>query len=200
MANRAPLILSCVLALPILLAMASADAQWGGGMGGGGMRGFRGDRPNRAESATRESRNERPMVDAESYEQIDYRLSMLETDLKLTPGQGPAWRAFAESVRGYAGDLARERSRNQQLASQALAQPNGLQHISHAVDAAGNRMTALESIEAATKVLYQGLGPEQKMLADSRIPGFIAPQPSFVGRNAPSSSLPDLGSPSGAPR
>lgn len=162
--------------------------------------GFRGDRPSRADGGNQENRYERPLIDAESYEQIDYRLSMLETDLKLTPAQVPAWQAFAESVRNYATDLARERGRNPRHAGDATSPPSGLQHISQAVDAARNKMTALELIEASAKALYQGFSPDQKLLADSRIPSFVAPGTGVVGRNPISGNRPDLAPASGPPR
>ena len=99
------------------LSIPDASAQFGR-MGGafGGARGGRGDRGTRggdAQGNNRENRNERPVgaPDANSFEQIDYRLSLLQEDIKLTAEQSAAWQAFASKARSYAGDLARERTR-----------------------------------------------------------------------------------------
>jgi hypothetical protein len=73
-------------------------------------------------------------------------------------------------------------------------QTNALQHIGQSVDAAQNRLTALQDVESSAKVLYQTLTPEQKNLADMRIPTIIAPHPTGSGANNAGSNLPDLGS------
>lgn len=192
---RSALIFSCALALPLLLSTEHANAQWGGGMGGGmggGGPGSRGDRPGRPNMGNRENRIEKPNIDPESYEQIDYRLSMLEDDLKLTSMQQRAWQAFAESVKTYANDLSRERTRNQPHTGEILSAPSGLQHVSQAVDSARNRMTALELIETSAKSLYQDLTPDQKMLADSRIPTFVAPRLRGPGRGPEPGNRPEF--------
>ncbi|HSN39762.1 MAG TPA: hypothetical protein VLT92_06160 [Burkholderiales bacterium] len=52
---------------------------------------------------------------------------------------------------------------------------NALQQIDHVVDVARDRLTALEDISAAVRVLYDGLAPRQKSLVDSRLPSIIVP-------------------------
>jgi hypothetical protein len=48
-----------------------------------------------------------------------------------------------------------------------------MQQMNRAVDRARNRLTALEDVSAAAKVLYEILGPEQKMLVDARFPTIV---------------------------
>ena len=204
--NRAIMKLaSAVLVVAIIastsLSIPDASAQFGG-MGGpfGGARGGRMDRGGRggeSQGINRESRNERPVVtpDSNSFEQIDYRLSLLQEDIKLTAEQSAAWQSFASKARAYAGDLARERTRGAVAVPANLPPPaNGLQHISQAVDGARNRLAALEEVETSAKALYQTLTPSQKTLADLRIPAIIAPRPAISGGIGAGSNLPDLGS------
>ena len=115
-----------------------ASAQFGGAFGG--TRPGRGGaaRGGETQGAPRESRNERPVVapDVNSPEQIDYRLSLLQEDLKLVGEQNAVWHRFAGNAHAYVGDIARERSRGG--GSPAVsAPPVGLQHIAAAVDGAG---------------------------------------------------------------
>jgi hypothetical protein len=176
-----------VIVLTLALALVATDslAQLGGsGFGGRGSRGM-----NRGDAATRSGGPVRPVQSEESlYDQAEYRLSLLEEDLHLQPEQRKAWQSFADKVRAYAGDLARERTRLT-VSSSAL----GLQHIDHAVDIARNRLTALEEISAAAKALYASLSPEQKTLADTRIVSIVAPRPFTAGAPGNASALPDLG-------
>ena len=155
-----------------------AYAQYGGaGMGGRMGRGDRGARSDSTGDA-RSQRADRPAAaDAVSYEQIEYRLSTLQQDLKLTADQGGTWQAFADKVRAHAGDLARERAQRLTVSATNAAPSGGLHHIGQAVDAARNRLTALEDIETAAKALYQTLSPAQRDLADLRIVTIVAPRP-----------------------
>ncbi len=171
-----------------------ASAQFGGAFGG--TRPGRGGaaRGGETQGAPRESRNERPVVapDVNSPEQIDYRLSLLQEDLKLVGEQNAVWHRFAGNAHAYVGDIARERSRGG--GSPAVsAPPVGLQHIAAAVDGARNRLAALEEVESAAKALYLTLNPTQRMLADMRIPAIIAPRPVLNSASGPAGNLPDLG-------
>jgi hypothetical protein len=114
-------------------------------------------------------------------------------DLKLTPEQNSAWQEFASKVRAYASDMARERARNLTAAAANATPDNALQHIGKAVDAARNRLTALEDIESAAKALHLTLTPEQKVLADLRIPTIVAPRPMGMIGNGMGNRLPDPG-------
>lgn len=187
----------CVFLLSVIgLSATDALAQFSvfggrGGRPGGGVGGARGIEPPLQGSG---SRNERRITapEADSYEQIEYRLSTLHDELKLTPAQDMAWQAFATKTRAWAADIARERARNMRSSSSVVL-PNGQQHVTQAVDTVRNRLAALEEVEASVSALYPGLTSEQQALADLRIPLIIAPRPSgFPG--VAGDVLPDLGS------
>jgi len=173
------------------LALAVIATDVSGQYGGGGMFGGRGGRGMNRGDATRSGNStQRPVQSEEAlYDQTEYRLSLLEDDLHLQPEQRQPWQSFADKVRAYAGDLARERARGAASSSGV-----GLQHIDHAVDSARNRLTALEDIAGAAKILYAALSPEQKTLTDARIVSIVAPQRLQPGMPASASNLPDLGS------
>ena len=192
---RKPLLLLTTL-LSICMLVPDAYAQFGGigGMGGNRSGRMGGRNSGDSQSGSRDSRNERPVTapDASSYEQTEYRLSLLEDDLHLTPDQSAAWLSFSSKARTYAGDLARERARGLRMGSANTAQPSGLQHLGQVVDAARNRLTALEEVESSAKAFYQTLTPEQKILADMRIPTIVAPRP--IAPKGGNDNLPDIGS------
>ncbi len=176
-----------VLAL-FTLAAADSRAQFGNR---GKMEGARPGNRDQGQSV----RPQQPDYDA--YEQIDYRLSLLEEDLRLLPRQRVPWDAFAGKVRAFASDVARARTRAIAVSASAGA---GIRYIEHATDAARNRVTALEDIAIAAKALYASLDPGQISLADMRMPTIVAPQP----RSGPPSNTvnnpPDSGSSVRPPR
>lgn len=150
----------CLLAAITACAAPDLLAQFppgGGGFPGGGMRGGR-HRPDGS------GKDKRPAIQENTADLVEYRLELLQEDLKLAPGQENAWIAYADKVRALTSDILRERSR----APTMDAPTNALQQMDHAVDVARDRLTALEDIATAAKVLYASLNPEQKMLADSR--------------------------------
>jgi hypothetical protein len=109
-------------------------------------------------------------------DQLEYRLSTLQVDLRLAAEQAPLWQAFADRVLALEGDLARERNRTTPVHASALSAPGGgIKPIAAAVDKVRNRLTALEDIEAASKALYQALNAEQKTMADVRMGEFLTP-------------------------
>ena len=112
--------------------------------------------------------------DYDAYEQIDYRLSLLEEDLRLQPGQRAPWDAFAGKVRAFANDVARAKTRPLAVSGSAGA---GIRYIEQATDAERNRVTALEDIAIAAKALYGSLNQNQISLADMRMPTIVAPPP-----------------------
>lgn len=190
-------LLPLVALLSATVLISDAEAQ-SGGIGGifGGSRGSRGGRGSDTQGSNRETRNERTVAgpDTNSYELIEYRLSLFQEDLKLKPEQNDAWQSFARMTRAYAGDIARERARGMRATTGSTATANALQHVGEAVDAAQNRLTALQDVESSTKTLYQTLTSEQKALADIRIPTIIAPRPAIAAGGSAGSNLPDLGS------
>lgn len=75
-----------------------------GGMGGGGM-GGRSSRGGRSESGRGTIQAPRPSNSGDAFELIEFRLGMLEEDLKLTPAQLKSWDPWAAQVRAIAADL-----------------------------------------------------------------------------------------------
>ncbi len=183
---------SLVLLFSMLLLISDANAQFGGM---GGSRPSRGARSAEGQSGNRDGRSDqRATREPNNYDLIEYRLSLFQEDLKLATNQAAAWQGFADSTLAYAGDLARERARSTMPPSDSSAQLKGLQHVEQVVDTARNRLTALEEVEASSKGLYQILNPEQRALADIRIPTIIAPRTIAPAGNGMGNNLPDLGS------
>lgn len=116
------------------------------------------------------AKDQRPALQENITDLVEYRLALLEEDLRLSPGQKIAWQSYADKMQALASDVSRERNRGQ-----PDAPTNALQQIDHAVDVARNRLTALEDISAAARVLYEGLTPQQKSLVDSRLSTIIIP-------------------------
>jgi hypothetical protein len=167
--KAARLALLFLLAGVATLAAPQSMAQFRGGIpgGSGGMRGGGG-----RDGATDSARSQRPAVQQIAPPQTDVVMHELYEDLKLTPAQQPAWQSYADKIQALASDLGRERNRAQ-AATQAGAQLNALQQFDRTLDAARNRLTALEDIAAAAKALYESLAPEQKSIADARLAAII---------------------------
>lgn len=163
-----------IAALPVSQAFAQVGGGFGGGFGGR-SHGNRNGEPGGERKPNADKAQEAP--DPNSYEQINYRLSLIQEDIKPEPGQLDAWLGFASKVRAYAADVAREKSQSSASSLQAV----GLQHIGQVMDTARNRLTALEDVESAAKRLYPILKPEQKVLLDMRIPTVVAPRSSPPG-------------------
>jgi LTXXQ motif family protein len=155
---------------------------------GGGMGGRRG---GSQDDFGRKGPSSQPIQIQDDYELVEHRLMLLEEDLQLRPAQREAWQVFVASVRGYAGDLARERARA--VRPSAGMASGGVQHIEQALDTARNRLTALEDIAAAAKSLYAVLSTEQKKMADSRVATIVAPRPRITSAAGGASGARDLG-------
>ena len=184
--------------LAFSLGSADSRAQFGGGNGSsrsgglGGMMG--GSRGGNRDQGNQDSRIGRPVQpDNESFDQIEYRLTLLEDELHLQKEQVTSWQSFAAKVTAYAGDLARARAHATNTTSTSDGS-NGVQYIEQTADAARNRATALDDVAIAAKALYAGLTADQKKLADLRIVTIFAPQSRAVPTQAGGSNLPDLGS------
>ena len=98
---------------------------------------------------------------------LEVTLHELEEDLKLTAEQRPAWNKYVDGVRALGNDVARGRV-------QRPPQGDVMQRIDRMVDAARNRLTALEDISQAAKTLYAALTPEQQKAADPRFANVMA--------------------------
>jgi len=118
-------------------------------------------------------RRERPSTEKDSggeprVNTLEVTVQELHEDLKLTAEQEPLWQAYVDKVRALGNDVARERGRRPAQAS------NVPQQIDRMVDAARNRLTALEDIAQAAKALYAKLSPEQQPAADPRLANLMA--------------------------
>jgi len=170
----------------ILFLLAGSTALWapqsqaqfrGGFPGGGGMRG--GGRDGGADQMG----SRRQAMREEAPDQTEVILYEFRQDLKLTPAQEPAWQSYVDKVQALAFDRARDR-RRAQAGNAGGAQPSATQQFDHVLDSERNRLTALEEVAAAAKTLYEGLSPEQKVTADSRlariIPGLAGAMPAYA--------------------
>jgi len=141
------------LALMVAAAATPALAQFGGRRRGSGEREGR---------PTDKDGGGEPRVNT-----LEVTVQELHEDLKLTAEQEPLWQAYVDKVRALGNDLARERGRRP-------AQADVQQQIDRIVDAARNRLTALEDIAQAAKTLYAKLTPEQQPAADPRLANLMA--------------------------
>ena len=148
-------------AVPEALAQFRGGTPGGSGFPGGGGRGPRGGEFNREQGPPGQQRQ---AMQEDIVSLTEYRLELLHVDLRLAPDQESSWKAYADKVSALATDMARERGR-----AQAALQMKALQRIDQSVDAARNRLTALEDISSAAKALYGRLTPEQQSLADTRL-------------------------------
>jgi hypothetical protein len=183
-----------IMLLTFTIAATDCLAQFGGRSNRGGMGGT--PSGSRGENRDQESRLLRP--DLESTEQLDYRLSLLEEDIRLQPTQHLQWDSFAAKVRAFAGDIARARARTAN--SPLNSGIGGIQHIENAAEDARNRATALDDLAIAAKSLYAVLTPEQRFLADQRMATLVAPSPRITPAQANGANLPDLGAAPRTPR
>ncbi|HKA40925.1 MAG TPA: Spy/CpxP family protein refolding chaperone [Burkholderiales bacterium] len=163
----AKFVVFCFLAVGTLAAQ-DVMAQFGSGPPEGGMPGggIRGQRMQRGEPP----RTQRPATEEDMENMIDYRLSLLQEDLKLSADQEGVWRSYSDKVHFLLSDITRERRRLQSGMSM-----NALQQVDHAVDVARNRLTAWEDVAVAAKTLYQQLTPPQRAMVDARFSSIFTP-------------------------
>ena len=128
-----------------------AFAQFGGHRGRGGMGGGPGGGQGKGGK--------------EPTPTLEITLHELQEDLKLAPEQQPLFDAYAETLRGLAGDVARDRQRQSANAASASL----VERIDRNVDSLRNRLTAVEDIAQAAKALYAKLNPDQQRAADPRL-------------------------------
>ena len=162
--------LSRLMLVPLALAVAAdAMAQFGGGGMGGMGGGMRGSRGSRDRSASPEPRQPKEAPASESgVILLEQTIEELRTDLRLQPTQIPAWEAYIARARLLASDLSRER-----MQSTAATQTSALKRIDRSIDAARNRLAALEEVADSAKAFYALLTPEQQMIADPRLAALV---------------------------
>ena len=145
----------------VILAVLMADvvgAQAPGGGGRGNPRG--GDTPRAGSGKPMEPEGGSAMTMLSA---VQYRLELLEEDLRLQPDQRGAWQAYRERVLRLAEDS--QRTARMALESD-LSAPKRLDRLA---DIARDRLTAIEDIVDAGKNLYAVLTPGQKAVADRRL-------------------------------
>jgi hypothetical protein len=157
--------LAGVFSAAALAVAADSLAQFGGGLpgsggfpGGGGMRGSRGGDRN----ASREQ--QRPAAAEPRVNSLEQTIEELRVDLKLLPAQMPAWDAYTGKLRALAGDIARSCDR-----MPAGPESDVLQRLDRSVDAARNRLAAVEEVSDAARALFALLAPEQRAAANPRL-------------------------------
>jgi len=94
---------------------------------------------------------------------VQFRLELLEEDLRLQPDQRGAWKTYRERVLRLAEDA--QRSSRAALGGDMPA-PKRLDRLA---DIARDRLTAIEDIVDAGKQLYAQLTPGQQAVADRRM-------------------------------
>ena len=114
---------------------------------------------------------------------MEQTIEELRIDLKLQPTQVPAWEAYIGKARLLASDIARER-----MQTTASTQTSALKLIERSVDAARNRLTALEDIGDAGKAFYKLLTPEQQVVADPRLAALMPARGDTYQAQAPRSA------------
>ena len=103
-------------------------------------------------------------------EQVEYQLNTLQLDLQLTAEQSPLWQSLNERVLALQADQSRLRNRAPgNTATASTPSGSGVKPIADAVDAARNRLTALEDIEVSSRALYQSLQDKQRVMVDLRL-------------------------------
>ena len=145
--------------------------------GGGFPGGSRGGRPGIERSSVRpgsDGMDRRARPEESLSDLVEYRLNILQEDLKLTAEQERTWMTFSDRVREMAADVIREQSRPPVAGATALQQAN------QAVDGARNRLTAMEDIASSMKKFYESLTPPQRTLTDQRVATLL---PLLQGRN-----------------
>ena len=156
-----------VFSVVVLAVAADALSQFGGGFPGGGSK--RGNRGDGDRNASREQ--QRPAAAESRANSLEQTIEELRVDLKLRAEQMPAWEAYTGKLRALAGDIAR--SRNQMPAG---PETDVLQRLGRSVDAARNRLAAVEEASDAAKALFALLTPEQRAAANPRLAAIVSMQ------------------------
>jgi hypothetical protein len=94
---------------------------------------------------------------------VQFRLELLEEDLRIRPEQQKAWLNYRERVMRLAEDA--QRSSRTALTGDMPAP----QRLDRLADIARDRLTAIEDIVDAGKQLYAVLTPGQQGVADRRL-------------------------------
>ena len=165
--TRVPRLVRPLVAVLLLTITAVAQAQFPGG-GTGGRGGMGGAPPGRgAPDAGRDAGAGGMRIDPMA--QLAQNIAELESELRLKPDQLGAWNRYAERLRRFADDIARNRAA---LGSSRETAPRQLDLVTAT---AANRLTAVEDVAEAGKALYGLLTPEQREVADRRLVRLLVP-------------------------
>jgi periplasmic protein CpxP/Spy len=93
---------------------------------------------------------------------LDGRLSFLQSRLKITDQQKPAWTTYATAVRASLDPL-RQDCASGQVGKRAATLPERLTGMQREAD---QRAASLRSMKPAVESLYSALSPDQKKTAD----------------------------------
>lgn len=190
--NRARFATGTLLVVAALLAAGGASAQIGGGGGGGAPRGTS---PGSTGPDTSHLPRPKPLNTPEPVAPmtvqaaVQFRLELLEEDLRIRPEQQKAWLNYRDRVLRLAEDA--QRSARTALTGDMSA-PQRLERLG---DIARDRLTAIEDIVDAGKQLYAVLAPGQQGVADRRL---AVPVMALVGVE-PNSAAARTGAPAKAP-
>ncbi|OGA67853.1 MAG: hypothetical protein A3G81_19090 [Betaproteobacteria bacterium RIFCSPLOWO2_12_FULL_65_14] len=106
----------------------------------------------------------------------DARLAYLKSELKITSGQEPAWKAFADNAKQQAEAMQALRT-----TMQGSAQATAPERMELRNKVMKQRQEQMEKSTAAFKDLYAALTPEQKTIADQRFGAGHGQGPGFRG-------------------
>jgi LTXXQ motif family protein len=152
------------MAASVLLASGVASGQsQGQGQGQGASRGNKGGLDTSHVPPSRNPDAAANGIPTTLVSAVQYRLDLLEDDLRLRPDQDAVWSNFRKRVLGLAEDT----QRNARVTMGA--DMNGPKRLDRLADLARDRLTAVEDIADAGKVLYATLSPTQQGVADRLI-------------------------------
>lgn len=109
---------------------------------------------------------------------IDAHMGDLKAELKITAEQDSAWQAFTATARKQAQDMLAMRTKMQAADGSA---PDRLAQRSEFMK---QRVSGMDSMQAALKDLYAVLTPEQKAIADKRFGNMGGHRMSFGHRHS----------------
>jgi hypothetical protein len=189
--NGFRLSLGTALVAAALLAAGSATAQMGGvggGSRGAGAGGAAGTDQSHLPPPKPLNKPE-AIVPMTLQSAVQYRLELLEEDLRVRPEQEKAWINYRDRVLKLAEDAQRT------TRTALVGDMSAPQRLDRLGDIARDRLTAIEDIVDAGKQLYSVLTPGQQGVADRRL---AVPVMALVGVE-PNSAAARAGAPAKAP-
>jgi len=153
-------ILLCIVGL---FPIAAAAQTPGGGFGGSGRGGMH------QSSSSDDAKCPTAKATSSTIDRVNLELEASRAALGLSSEQEPAWSRFEASTKKLLRDLVRGTDAGEISISQMFAP----QLIDQALDRPRDHLTALEDVGDSAKQLYQVLSPEQKKIADARLPKVV---------------------------